>query len=105
MPCKQYKLIGKDKLSIAAYVARTLDGVAQNSHLRSDNYFYFNCLTGRCVPLLFDVAQHSQAGIATVQSSLLSLMHGFSSQQIHQVCHRGRVQLQSRCHQAVASHS
>ena len=47
MPCKQYKLIGKDKLSIAAYVARTLDGVAQNSHLRSDNYFYFNCLTGR----------------------------------------------------------
>ena len=50
MPCKQYKLIGKDKLSIAAYVARTLDGVAQNSHLRSDNYFYFNCLTGRCAP-------------------------------------------------------
>jgi betaine lipid synthase len=50
VPCKQYKLIGKDKLSIAAYVARTLDGVAQNSHLRSDNYFYFNCLTGRCAP-------------------------------------------------------
>ncbi len=50
MPCKQYNLIGKDKLSIASYVARTLDGVAQNSHLRSDNYFYFNCLTGRCVP-------------------------------------------------------
>ncbi len=48
VPCKQYNLIGKDKLSIAAYVARTLDGVAQNSHLRSDNYFYFNCLTGRC---------------------------------------------------------
>lgn len=28
-------------------MARTLDGVAQNSHLRSDNYFYYNCLTGR----------------------------------------------------------
>jgi betaine lipid synthase len=40
--------IHKDGLSIAKYVARTLDGVAQNSHLRSDNYFYFNCLTGRC---------------------------------------------------------
>lgn len=50
MPCKQYALIGKDKLSIASYVARTMDGVAQNSHLRSDNYFYFNCLTGRCAP-------------------------------------------------------
>lgn len=49
MPCKQYNLIGKDRLSIASYVARTMDGVAQNSHLRSDNYFYFNCLTGRCV--------------------------------------------------------
>ena len=48
VPCKQYNLIGKDRLSIASYVARTMDGVAQNSHLRSDNYFYFNCLTGRC---------------------------------------------------------
>ncbi len=41
--------IHKDGLSIASYVARTLDGVAQNSHLRSDNYFYYNCLMGRCV--------------------------------------------------------
>ena len=52
MPCKQYKLIGKDQLSIASYVARTMDGVAQNSHLASDNYFYYNCLTGRCGTLM-----------------------------------------------------
>ena len=46
MPCKQYRLINKDNTKIAAYCGRTLDGVARNSHLRSDNYFYYNCLTG-----------------------------------------------------------
>lgn len=29
-----------------SYAARTFDGVAQHSHLRSDNYFYFNCMMG-----------------------------------------------------------
>ena len=47
MPCKQYRLINKDGVKIATYVGRTLDGVARHSHLRSDNYFYYNCLTGR----------------------------------------------------------
>lgn len=46
MPCKQYRLIHKDGLRISEYVARTFDGVARNSHLRTDNYFYYSCLTG-----------------------------------------------------------
>lgn len=47
MPCKQYRLIQKDGLRISQYIARTLDGAAMNSHMRKDNYFYFNCCTGR----------------------------------------------------------
>ena len=50
VPCKQYRLIHKDGLRISSYVARTFDGVARNSHLRRDNYFYYNCLTGRFAP-------------------------------------------------------
>jgi betaine lipid synthase len=46
VPCKQYRLIHKDGLRISEYVARTFDGVARNSHLRTDNYFYYSCLTG-----------------------------------------------------------
>lgn len=46
MPCKQYRLIHKDGLRISQYIARTFDGVALNSHLSRDNYFYFNCCTG-----------------------------------------------------------
>ena len=53
VPCKQYKLIHKDGLRISTYVARTFDGVARTSHLRKDNYFYYNCCTGaRQAPLL-----------------------------------------------------
>lgn len=33
-------------MHISAYAARTFDGVAQHSCLRSDNYFYLSCLTG-----------------------------------------------------------
>lgn len=47
VPCKQYRLIQKDGLRISQYIARTLDGAAMSSHLRKDNYFYFNCCTGR----------------------------------------------------------
>ena len=47
MPCKQYKLIHKDGLRISTYVARTFDGAARSSHLRKDNYFYYNCCTAR----------------------------------------------------------
>lgn len=47
IPCKQYRLIYKDGLRISEYAARTFDGVARNSHLATDNYFYYSCLTGR----------------------------------------------------------
>ena len=47
VPCKQYQLIHRDGLRISTYVARTFDGIARTSHLRKDNYFYYNCLTGR----------------------------------------------------------
>lgn len=46
VPGKQYMLIVEDGNSIAKYLVRTFDGVARYSHLRKDNYFYFNCLTG-----------------------------------------------------------
>jgi betaine lipid synthase len=46
VPCKQLKLILEDKVPIEHYIARTMDGVAENSHLRTQNYFYYNCLTG-----------------------------------------------------------
>ncbi len=48
---KQYQLIQNDGVHMASYAARTFDGVAQNSHVRKDNWFYFNCLTGEsCLP-------------------------------------------------------
>lgn len=46
VPCKQYKLICDDGVPIESYIGRTMDGVAENSHLATSNYFYFNCLTG-----------------------------------------------------------
>jgi betaine lipid synthase len=47
VPCKQYQLIINDGLKMSTYAARVMDGVAQNSHLRKDNYFYYNCALGR----------------------------------------------------------
>ena len=47
VPCKQYRLIHKDGLRLSEYAARTFDGIARTSHVRRDNYFYYNCLTGR----------------------------------------------------------
>ncbi|GAB4820256.1 hypothetical protein N2152v2_007302 [Parachlorella kessleri] len=47
IPMKQYQLIQNDGVHMASYAARTFDGVAQNSHVRKDNWFYFNCLTGK----------------------------------------------------------
>ncbi len=59
MPSKQCGLIRKDGVDMATYIARTIDGVAQNSHLRTDNYFYHNCLTGKfardCCPSYLQV--------------------------------------------------
>ena len=46
VPLKQYQLIRRDGIHMSAYAARTFDGVAQHSHLRTENYFYYNCLTG-----------------------------------------------------------
>ncbi len=46
IPLKQYQLILRDGVHMSAYAARTFDGVAQATHLRRDNYFYYNCLTG-----------------------------------------------------------
>jgi Protein of unknown function (DUF3419) len=47
VPAKQFDLIVQDKVHIGSYIARTFHGVAQHSHLRKDNYFYYNCLMGR----------------------------------------------------------
>jgi hypothetical protein len=46
IPLKQYQLIQKDGIHMATYAARTFDGVAPDCHIRKDNWFYFNCLTG-----------------------------------------------------------
>lgn len=46
IPCKQYKLITRSGMSVAQSAARTFDGIARYSHLRTDNYFYYNCLNG-----------------------------------------------------------
>ena len=43
----QYRLIQRDGVCICKYAARTFDAVARTSHLRHDNYFYYNCLLGR----------------------------------------------------------
>eukprot|EP00884_Botryococcus_braunii_P001650 jgi/Botrbrau1/11486/Bobra.0360s0013.1 len=47
VPCKQYQLILNDGLKMSTYAARVMDGVAKNSHLRKDNYFYYNCALGK----------------------------------------------------------
>lgn len=47
VPSKQYELILKDGYSIPTYVARTIDGIARYSHIKKQNYFYYNCLTGK----------------------------------------------------------
>jgi Protein of unknown function (DUF3419) len=47
VPCKQYQLILNDGLKMSTYAARVLDGVAKNSHLRKDNYFYYSCALGK----------------------------------------------------------
>lgn len=47
VPPKQIEHITGDGVNLADYVARTFDGVARNTHLRTSNYFYYNCLQGR----------------------------------------------------------
>uniref|UniRef100_A0A7S0URH5 Betaine lipid synthase n=1 Tax=Polytomella parva TaxID=51329 RepID=A0A7S0URH5_9CHLO len=50
VPMKQLALILADNISVDTYIARTLDGVAENSCLRHHNYFYYNCLMGKFLP-------------------------------------------------------
>lgn len=47
VPGQQRNLIVSDGVPLSHYVSRTMNGVALNSHVRKDNYFYYNCLTGR----------------------------------------------------------
>ena len=78
MPCKQYRLIHKDGLRISQYIARTFDGVAHSSHLRSDNYFYYNCCTGcflkDCCPSYL-----TREGFNRLKSGRLESLHIVSS--------------------------
>lgn len=47
VPPKQLELITKDGVNICNYVGRTFQGAAQQTHMRTSNYFYYNCLMGR----------------------------------------------------------
>lgn len=42
----QGQLISADGVHLSDYAARTFDGVAQGSHLRGDNYFYYSSIKG-----------------------------------------------------------
>lgn len=47
VPKAQVNLITKqDATKMSCYAARVLDGIVKNSHLKSENYFYYNCITG-----------------------------------------------------------
>lgn len=50
VPLKQLECIERDGVHIAEYVGRTFHGAAMYSHLKKDNYFYLNCLTGKFTP-------------------------------------------------------
>lgn len=56
-------------MPIEQYIGRTLDGVAENSHVRKDNYFYYNCLTGHFLrdncPTYLQVGGGDCCGIAS----------------------------------------
>ncbi len=79
VPRRQADLIRADGLSVAAYAARTFDGVARGSHLAGDNYFYLSCLLGRfargnCPAYL------TRAGHAALRAGALDALrveHGF----------------------------
>lgn len=46
VPVKQFQLLMKDGYTLPSYLSRTLDGVARSSHVKTENYFYYNCLKG-----------------------------------------------------------
>ena len=46
VPSKQLQLILDDDMTIEGFVARTVDGIAEHTSVRHDNYFYYCCLTG-----------------------------------------------------------
>jgi betaine lipid synthase len=47
VPLKQYQLIKNDGVHMSNYAARTFLGVIEGSLISKENYFYYNCLTGR----------------------------------------------------------
>lgn len=47
IPAKQADLIHRDDVHLSDYAARTFVGVVKGSLIAKDNYFYYNCLTGR----------------------------------------------------------
>lgn len=50
MPRKQLEHIEADGVSLTKYVARCLDGVMRNSHIGTENYFYYNLFRGEYAP-------------------------------------------------------
>ncbi|KAK9817757.1 hypothetical protein WJX72_001701 [[Myrmecia] bisecta] len=78
VPCKQLQLIQKDGVRMSQYIANVFDGVAHHSHLRRDNYFYFNCCTGRfardCCPSYLQPANFRRLKEGLVDS--LSVVSG-----------------------------
>lgn len=47
VPLKQYQMIIRDGRHMSEYAAHTFQGVINSSHLKGDNYFYYNCLSGK----------------------------------------------------------
>lgn len=47
VPSAQVDLITKDGLDLMTYVKRCLHNMVMNSHIRNDNYFYYNLLAGQ----------------------------------------------------------
>ena len=47
VPAAQKSLIDKDDTSMVEYFTRCIHGVVMNTHIKNDNYFYYNILTGR----------------------------------------------------------
>lgn len=79
IPLKQYQLILADGMHMAAYAARTFDGVAQHCHVRKDNWFYFNCATGKfardCCPAYLKPENFDRLKRGQVDS--LHIVNGF----------------------------
>jgi betaine lipid synthase len=47
VPRKQLELIKNDGIKVTDYFFRCIDNMVSNSHLKDDNYFYYNMATGK----------------------------------------------------------